>query len=93
MTEPDITHELEKPESDYNHYIEISKTDDGIKAVKKDSKPIHNEDTYHYEELEDGELKFKNGKHSCSGAGKFRATTPSDSIDSKIRELAQPLTG
>lgn len=88
--EPNIQHELHRPDSNYDHYIEMYKQNGRITAVKKDSKPIHNEDTYNYK-IKEGELKFQNGKHSCSGAGKFRAKTPSDQIDDKIKELATPL--
>lgn len=89
--EPNIKHKLHRPESDYNHFLEIHKTEEGIKAVKKDTKPIFNEDTYKYEINEEGEMIFKEGRHSCSGAGKYRATTPSEKLEAKIVELSVPL--
>lgn len=89
--EPLTKRKLNRPESDHDHHLEIYETADGIKAVKKDSKPIYNEDIYKYEQLKEGGLEFKEGKHSCSGAGKYRSTTPSDSLDEKIRNLFKTL--
>jgi len=92
MTEPNIKHSLHRPDSNHDHWLEIYKQTDQIKVVKEDSKPVFNEDTYIYNINEDGTLEFQSGKHSCSGAGKFRSTSPSDKIDDKIRELTVPLT-
>lgn len=91
MRAPNIKHELHRPDSDHDHWLEIYKNGETLKIIKKDSMPVFNEDTYHYK-IVDGELEFESGKHSCSGAGEYRSTTPSDSLDSKIRELVNPIT-
>lgn len=90
---PDIKHELDRPDSDHNHWLEINKVSDTqINVEKKDSMPVFNEDKYTYRIQEDGSLEFESGRHSCSGAGKTRSKSPSDELDKKIRELCTPLT-
>lgn len=91
MTEPDIKHDLHRPYSDYDHYLEIYKNGNQITVEKKDTKPVFNEDTYIYYINEDGEMVFDGGKHSCSGAGKYRYTEPSEKLEEKIVELCVPL--
>jgi len=83
-----IRHDLERPESEHDHWIEIMPMGDKIQVEKNDSKPVFNEDIYNYK-VEDGELVFESGEHSTSGAGKSRSTSPSDELDELIRELAE----
>jgi len=90
--EPDEKQELERPQKHYDHYIELYVDGNEYTAVKKDTKPVFNEDVYYYEERE-GDLIFEQGRHSCSGAGQFRSTTPSEKIERKIVEMAQPYIG
>lgn len=87
MTTEQIEHPITRPESDFRHWIEISKISDKVfRAEEKDSKPVFNESKYDYR-LEDGEIVFEGGSKSCSGAGKSRSTSPSDELNEKIKDL------
>lgn len=83
--------ELDRPESNHDHWLEISRIRDKFKVVKKDSMPVFNEDKYTYERNADGELECTSGTHNTSGAGKSRSTTPSDKLDKEIREAIKSI--
>jgi len=72
----------------YDRWVEVKKNGKSVKAEKKDSKPVFNESTYHFS-LEGGELEFESGKKSCSGAGKFRSTSPSDEVVEAVKEALE----
>lgn len=89
MSGKKIEYPLDSSDSDYRHWLEISKIGSGMFRVeKKDSKPVFNESKYDYS-LNDGELEFEGGSKSCSGAGKSRSTSPGSELDGKIKSLIQ----
>lgn len=82
-----IEYDLGYEESDFRHWLEITKIGDGLfRAEKKDSKPVFNGSKYNYS-LSGGELVFEGGSKSCSGAGRSRSCSPGEKVDGKIREL------
>lgn len=89
MTNYDHKEDLERPDSNFDHWLEFSKIGSGMFRVeKKDSKPVFNESKFDYS-LNDGELSFEGGSKSCSGAGRSRSTSPGDELDEKIRTIIE----
>lgn len=88
MTEPDKKINLEKPESDHDHWIELYRNGERIRAVKKNSMPVFDSSTYRYEKNADG-WNFVSGHKSCSGAGQSRPDSPSNEIDALIKDAVK----
>lgn len=90
--EPDKTIELEDLSNGHSQWIELYVGVNGerVRVVKKNDMPVHDESTYVYSS-EEGDMSFVSGRKSCSGAGKTRSKSPSDSIDSKIREALEEI--
>jgi len=82
--EPDKKIDLGETSSGHDQWLELYIRDSTVKAVKKNSMPVHDKSTYNYVVGDDG-LSFSSGSKSCSGAGKSRSVSPSDKIDSIIR--------
>lgn len=87
MTDKKIEFPLDRENSEFRHWLEISKIGSGMFRVeKKDSKPVFNESKYDYS-LNDGELSFEGGSKSCSGAGRYRSDSPGAELDETIKSL------
>jgi len=83
-----IKADLDYDDKDHDHWLEITKVSDSqFNVVKKDSMPVFNEDKYTYRLDDEGDPRFGSGRHSCSGAGKSRSKSPSDSLDNTIKDL------
>lgn len=88
---PDEQIDLGETSSGHDKWIElyISRAMDNsierVRAVQKDSKPVHNESTYRYKNNGSG-LEFVSGDKSCSGAGKSRSVSPPESISEAVRD-------
>lgn len=89
--EPDIKHYLDRPDSKFEHWIEIYLyADDGVldraKVVMDDSKPVYNESKYYFRNTDNG-LVFRSGSKSCSGGD--RDKSPSESVVELVNELVE----
>lgn len=84
---PDVTVELEDTSSGHSQWLElyIGVTGERVRVIKKNSMPVYDETKYIYSS-EEGDMSCISGSKSCSGAGKFRSTSPSDKIDNIILE-------
>lgn len=87
---PDERIELGEDSSGHDHWVELYRNGERLRAVKKNSMPVFDSSTYRYEKNADG-WNFVSGRKSCSGAGKNRSDSPSDEIDNKICEAVKEL--
>ena len=82
--------ELGEDDSGHDHWIEVYRNGERLRAVKKNSMPVFDSSKYRYSIGSDG-LEFVSGDKSCSGAGMNRPDSPSDEADRLIREAVSEI--
>lgn len=82
--------ELDRPESDYDHWLELTWIlEDRLKVEKKDSKPVFNKDKYVFKMRGKKIAEQESGNHKCSRG--WRSTTAGDKLRKEVEQALEEL--